>query len=343
MTEVSPKILAQIQTAVSARSGLIDAQHSSAIRLFNGYSEGCPGLVIDLYARTLVIFNQQEQPRELEPLLIPVLHTLLQQFPWVNAAVVKTRRAVDDGQRRGILVYGQEPDREITEYGVRYGVDLTMNQDASFYLDTRNLRGWLQRSMHGKQILNTFAYTGSLGAAALAGGASRVTQLDLNTRFLSMARRTYSLNGFPVREEDFLAGDFFRETARLKRQGSLFDCVILDPPFFSVTEAGRVDMVAEHSRLINKVRPLIAHNGLLVAVNNALFVSGEDYLASLKDLCRGGYLQLEEMIPVPLDVTGYPETIHKPNYPADPAPFNHPTKIAVIRVTRKDLAAAARD
>jgi len=60
----------------------------------------------------------------------------------------------------------------------------------------------------------------------------------------------------------------------------------------------------------------------------------------LNALCSSGYLQLEEIIPVPLDVTGYPETIHDPNYPVDPAPFNHPTKIAILRVQRKDQASA---
>jgi len=44
---------------------------------------------------------------------------------------------------------------------------------------------------------------------------------------------------------------------------------------------------------------------------------------------------LDSILPVPLDVTGYPETIvDQP--PADPAPFNHPTKIAVLKVFRKD-------
>lgn len=97
----------------------------------------------------------------------------------------------------------------MNEFGVRYALDLTMNQDASIYLDTRNLRGWLLSNSRGKRVLNTFAYTGSLGAAALAGGAVQVVQLDLNARFMLLARRTYALNGFQSRDQDFLTGDFF--------------------------------------------------------------------------------------------------------------------------------------
>jgi 23S rRNA (cytosine1962-C5)-methyltransferase len=58
-----------------------------------------------------------------------------------------------------------------------------MHGDASFYLDTRNLRGWALEHLAGKSVLNTFAYTGSLGVAAKAAGASRVVHLDLNKTF----------------------------------------------------------------------------------------------------------------------------------------------------------------
>jgi len=337
---IAQECITDIQKAVTARSALIDSQHLAALCLFNGFSEGCPGLVIDLYGRTLVFFNQSDSPQELDALILLAQHMLLEHFPWVQAVIVKTRRSKEENLRRGILTYGQQADQQITEHGVHYAVDLTLNQDASLYLDTRNLRGWLHRSMRGRRVLNTFAYTGSLGAAALAGGASNVVQVDLSDRFLNLARKTYALNSIPVQEQDFMTGDFFRVIASLKLQKQLFDCVLLDPPYFSVTNAGRVDLADEASRLINKVRPLIAHNGILVAVNNALFVSGEAYLAELKVLCSDGYMQVEQVIPVPQDVTGYPETIKDPHYPADPAPFNYPTKIVLLRATRKDQAAA---
>lgn len=76
---------------MAARSGLLDAHHSAALRLFNGYSEGCPGLVIDLYARTLVIFNQLSRPQELEPLISVIHGWLLGRFPWMKAVIIKTR------------------------------------------------------------------------------------------------------------------------------------------------------------------------------------------------------------------------------------------------------------
>jgi 23S rRNA (cytosine1962-C5)-methyltransferase len=325
--------------AAAARLALIDSDHLGALRLFNGFYEGIPGLVADLYGRTLVLANHAASPETLQPWIQAARVYYLERLPWLQAALVKTRRAATREERRGRLVYGQAADERILEGGVWYAIDLQLNQDASFYLDTRNLRAWLRENLRGRSLLNTFAYTGSLGAAALAGGARQVVQTDRSGKFLALTRKTYALNGFDWREGDFPVGDFHRVVGALKREGRLFDCVVLDPPFFSVTDSGRVDLTGEMSRLVNKVRPLVAHQGWLVAVNNALYVSGEAYLAELNNLCQDGYLHLEAILPVPADVTGYAETRVNPP-PVDPAPFNHPTKIAVMRVTRKDMAAA---
>ncbi len=142
------------------------------------------------------------------------------------------------------------------------------------------------------------------------------------------------MNGFPIHKADFLTGDFFPEVSRLKRAGERFDCVLLDPPFFSTTSKGVVDLARNTARLINKVRPLINDGGTLVSVNNALFVSGRAYLEVLEGLCADGYLKIAELIPVPPDVTGFAETVVGSPI-VDPAPFNHSTKIAVLEVRRK--------
>ncbi len=262
------------------------------------------------------------------------LEFLQARLPWLRAGIVKTRNSPRAEEKRGKLLFGEKPDRKIQEQGVWYALDLCMNQDASLYLDTRNLRTWAKQNLGGKTVLNAFAYTGSLGVAACAGGASRVVQLDLNRQFLNQAKTSYSLNGFPIHKADFLTGDFWPQISRLKRAGERFDCVFLDPPFFSTTSRGVVDLAENSARLINKVRPLINDGGRLVSVNNALYVSGKAYMETLEGLCADGYLKISELIPVPEDFTGYPET--RCGMPiTDPAPFNHSTKIAVMEVKRK--------
>ncbi len=321
-----------LEQALDARKSLFDAAHQSALRLFNGFSEGNSDLAIDVYASTLVFHNYADDVPQGLSVVKEAQHFLLNQFSWLRAGILKARNGKTQEEKRGQLLFGNKPDRKIQEHGVWYAIDLTMNRDASFYLDTRNLRQWLIENMHDKSVLNTFAYTGSFGVAATAGGASRVVQLDLNRQFLNLAKESYTLNDFPIHKNDFIPTDFFPAIGKFKRAGETFDCVLIDPPFFSTTSKGKVDQENESARLINKVRPLIGDGGALVAINNALYVSGKEYMQTLESLCKDGYLKIKELIPVPEDIAGYNNVSAAIT---DPSPFNHSTKIVILDVKRK--------
>ena len=324
-----------LQKAIDAREALFDSRHENAFRLFNGFTEGYPHLSLDLYAGT-VIFHNYHPDASAGMELVNETRVLLQGHPhlleWLHAGIVKSRNSTSQDERRGKLLFGSSVDRKVKEHGIWYAIDLTMNRDTSLYLDTRHLRKWLIEKMKGKRLLNAFAYTGSFGVAALAGGASRVVQLDRNRKFLNLAKESYTLNGFPIHKQEFIASDFFPTIGQFKRSNERFDCVIIDPPFFSTTSKGSVDQVRESARLINKVRPLIEDGGYLIAINNALYISGREYMQTLQSLCEDGYLKIEELIPVPEDFIGFNKT---GSLITDPAPFNHSTKIAVLKVKRK--------
>jgi 23S rRNA (cytosine1962-C5)-methyltransferase len=333
MTNTIENLLAR---ATDARASLFDARHESAFRLFNGFTEGWPTLAVDLYAQTLVLHDYSETPEQSQAVIAAAQQFYQSQLPWISAVLLKTRNAKTPEARNGVLLSGEKLATKIRENGVWYSVNLQLNRDASLYLDTRNLRSWIRQNLGSQRVLNTFAYTGSLGVAAQAAGAYRVVHLDLNRSFLNVAKTSYTLNGFPINKQDFQTGDFWPLASRMIRTKELFDCVLLDPPFFASTSKGMVDAKNNYARLINKVRPLIANGGRLVAVNNALFVSGSEFMKTLKALCSDGYMEIEELIPVAEDFTGY-ETTRVAAEVTDPAPFNHSTKIAVMRVSRKDM------
>jgi 23S rRNA (cytosine1962-C5)-methyltransferase len=328
-------LTARLEAALAARKALFESEHCSAFRLFNGFYEGEPFLAADLYGRSLVLHNYAGHPQDAQQSIEEAVAFFHQRIPWLACGVVKPHNAAMAVERRGSLIFGEQPERQIREQGVWYAIDLLLNQDASLYLDTRNLRSWAQQNLSGRSVLNTFAYTGSLGIAALAGGARRVVQLDRNRRFLSLAKASGELNGLTISQDELRVDDFWTQTSRLRRERRLFDCVIVDPPYFSQTSKGEINLAEDSQRVINKVRPLVGHEGYLVAVNNALFLSGVEYLETLESFCRDGYLSIETLIPVPEDFTGYAQTRWDAP-PVDPAPFNHPTKIAVLRVRRKD-------
>jgi 23S rRNA (cytosine1962-C5)-methyltransferase len=324
-----------LEAALTTRDTLLESEHNGAFRLFNGFYEGEPALAVDLYGGSLVLHNYAEPPQAGQALIEEASTFYRQRIPWLRCGLLKPHNDASPARRRGAMIFGDQPDRQIREHGIWYAIDLFLNQDTSLYLDTRTLRSWAQQNLSGKSVLNAFAYTGSLGIAALAGGARRVVQLDRNRRFLNLAKASCALNGLPAHRNEIKADDFWTQTSRLRRAGELFDCVIVDPPYFSQSSKGTVNLVADSRRLINKARPLVGQDGYLVAVNNALFLSGAEYIQTLEGFCRDGYLSIEALIPVSEVFIGYAQT-RRGLPPVDPAPFNHATKIAVLRVRRKD-------
>jgi 23S rRNA (cytosine1962-C5)-methyltransferase len=323
-----------LETCLELRLKDPSLKASQVIRLFNGFYEGLPGLTVDLYANTLVISDHDRQRTGEQNLYEEIAEFYAKVLPDVKSVLLKQRHAQDLEQRKGRLLLGGELPTSIEENGITYALDLRLNQDTSFYPDTRNLRLWLSRQMKDARVLNCFAYTGALGIAALAGGASEVIQTDLNPHFLAVAQDSLVLNHFPGTMKT-LSQDFYPMVAGYKSQAEVFSCVILDAPLFSQTRRGRVDLLQNWHGLINKVRPLVGHEGWLVAINNALFLPGNELMENVRNLTADGYLELSEIIPVPQDVTGYAQSIVA-KAPADPSPFNHPTKIIIMRAYRKD-------
>lgn len=326
---------ALLESNLQKRFPLLEDQSVQALRLFNGFLEGFPFLSVDLYHHTIVLFVNKILGEESDLLVQSARDFYLIKLPTVKCVVAKHRSSENPFLKQGEFVFGSMPDAQITENGIVYALDLLMNQDASFYLDTRNLRQWLTSHSKEKTVLNTFAYTGSLGIAALAGGASRVVQVDRNSRYLDLAGKSLQLNHLDAARMKLVGADFFVVIGQMKRRSELFDLVILDPPYFSSTHQGQVNQAGESTRLINKVRPLVRDGGHLVVVNNALFYSGLSFMDELEALCASGYLSIEDIIPVPPDITGF-MPLPPVNLPADPAPFNHSTKIVILKVKRKD-------
>ena len=282
-----------------------------------------PKLVIELYARTLVFDDHTTDGAYRE-----AVAALAGKLP--ASLLYKYRNSKNFRERNGVVISGT-PDTVIVENGVKYAVNLTLNQDTSFYGDTRNLRKYLWENSSGKRVLNTFAYTGSLGVAALAGGAGAVTQTDLSGKFLSLAAKSLELNAIDCNKMEIVEGNFFPVMSGFKKSNRLFDTVILDPPFFSRSSKGTVDLLKFPVALVNKVRPLVSDGGTIIMVNNALYLSGADYLAAADALCDGKYLFRESFIDIPDDFCGNNAMV------SDPAPFKHPTKIIVFKVRRKAL------
>lgn len=306
----------------------------NALRIFNGFTEGFPEISIDLYGRTLVIHSFNKTEGNAYPLSTAIGEDAANWIPDLKCILLKERFSKNPKKQQGTILFGNQPDVEIAEWDTRYKINLQLNRDCSFYLDSSLLRKWLLENSAGKRVFNTFAYTGSLGMAALAGNAKFVIQTDLNPHFLQIFSETAKINQIDPKRYRIIPGNFFRVASDLRQNNNLFDTVIIDPPFFSKTDDGIVDQLQNGIKLINKIRPLVAEGGNIITINNALFLSGKEYLAQLEKICTDSFVQIKDFIPVPTSFFG--GEFNQEHMPADPAPFNHSTKIVILEVHRKD-------
>ena len=134
-----------LEQALASRITLFESPHESAFRLFNGFYEGYPDLTVDVYGCTTVIHNYADDPANIQNqnLIQDIVKYLRTSLHWLRAGILKTRNGKTQEEKKGILIFGDKPDTKIKEHGVWHAIDLTLNRDASFYLDTRNLRKWL--------------------------------------------------------------------------------------------------------------------------------------------------------------------------------------------------------
>ena len=136
-------IIPLLEEAVASRATLFDLPHEFAFRLFNGFYEGYPDLALDIYGRTLVIYNYADDPSKNQIIIQEVIAYLKSSLTWLRTGILKTRNSVIQEEKKGTLIFGDSPETKIKEHGVWHALDLTLNRDASFYLDTRHLRKWL--------------------------------------------------------------------------------------------------------------------------------------------------------------------------------------------------------
>lgn len=204
---------------------------ATSLRLVHGEGDRLPGLVVDRYGEVLSV---QFLTAGMETRREQVLEALRAVFA-PRGIVARNDAAVREleGLGRTVeVVYGEVPERiETEENGLRFLVDPVGGQKTGQFLDQRENHRLLEKICRGREVLDTFCYSGSWGVHAAAYGASAVTCLDISAKALELARENGRLNGVePVMR--FEEEDAFQRLRSMRAEGRLFDVVVLDPPAF---------------------------------------------------------------------------------------------------------------
>lgn len=257
--------LKRVADSLQRREPFCDHRPGSALRLVNAESDGLPGLVVDRYGDYVICQFLSCGAERWRHAVIDALVRLTGCAGIYERSDASVRHKEGLPLRTGVLAGRCPPARiEIREGPCRFQVDVMQGHKTGFYLDQREGRAAVHRLAAGREVLNAFAYTGSMSVHALRGGAKRVTQIESSAEALEMAAANLALNRLGTADVESLQGDAFIWLRRLRDAGRKFDMVILDPPKFAESR-GHVMAASRGYKDINLLGiKLLRPGGLLV-------------------------------------------------------------------------------
>ncbi|MCC6372684.1 MAG: class I SAM-dependent rRNA methyltransferase [Bacteroidia bacterium] len=233
---------------------------TNVCRLFFGEGDGVPGLIIDYYnghavlqAHSWGVYLQKDNICEA---IKSVLGNNLISIYDKSAETLSKHHS--EKTTNGFLFGNLEGDLVVKENGHLFKIDFINGQKTVFFIDQRNNRQLLGQYCKGKQVLNTFSYTGGFSVYAAAAGASHVDSVDVSQSAIDLCNHNMTLNN--LGNHTGIALDTFDF---LKDKKDQYDVIVLDPPAFAKSRDSKHNAVQAYKRLNVLAMKLIKKNGIL--------------------------------------------------------------------------------
>ena len=164
------------------------------------------------------------------------------------------------------IIWGEKIETlNIIENNNKFKVSLGKARNTGLFLDMRNGREWVEQHSQDKHVLNLFAYTCGFSVAAIAGGASRVVNVDMSGAALSVGRENHRLNQHDLKKIRYEKVNIFKSFGRLKKRGP-FDLLICDPPTF---QKGSVQIDRDYPKIMRRLNEFMSpKSSLLLCLNS---------------------------------------------------------------------------
>ncbi len=191
----------------------------------------------------------------------------------------------------------------VRENGLSFSVRLGDGFSTGLFLDQRDNRQRIRQLASGKQVLNLFSYTGAFSVAAGAGGAVRVTSVDLSGAVLRRLSDNLENNRLLPTQHRVLRADCVSWVRRAVRRGDVYDVVVLDPPSFGSDGKKTWSVERDYFGLVQDTLGVVAPGGTLLCVTNHRGTSVSTFRGRLEEAVRGAgrTLRALELPAPPLD------------------------------------------
>ena len=285
--------------AKEKRTAYYQDELTTAFRLFNQEGDGFGGLTVDLYGDYAVFSWYNSYVYQIRQ---TISEAFRQVFPEVLGTYEKIRFKGLDYE--SAHVYGQEaPDFfTVLENGVLYQVFMNDGLMTGIFLDQHEVRGSLVDGLAmGKSLLNMFSYTAAFSVAAVMGGASQTTSVDLAKRSRELSQAHFQANGISTDDHRFIVMDVFEYFKYAKRKGLTYDVIVLDPPSFARNKKQTFSVAKDYHKLISQSLEILNPGGIIIASTNAANVSRQKFTEQIDKGFAGRSYQILNKYGLPAD------------------------------------------
>ena len=280
-----------LKDALSNRSQLLSDRETNVYRIFHGHGDGDPRWDAERFGSLVVIYVYEALGDDLEDVVEEIKTQCKPDCIWIKE---RFKRERENQNNHGWMAHGQLTDThiEVLERGIKYVVEPTLSFNSGLFIDARPAREQIRMMSKGEDVLNLFAYTGSLGVAALKGGAENLLHVDSQIGMCARVRANHEANNVTFDERMFLASDAYRFLKKARKSQRKWSLIVLDPPP-QVSPKGtfRKGRGQDFKTLIPLCLQVLQPNGMLVTFLNRRDVKTETHLNQIK--AAAGNLELK--------------------------------------------------
>lgn len=277
---------------------------TDGFRAVHGESDGIPAVTADVYGDVAVVSSYARGADPVARLLTRALRREL-GLAGVLWKPASRRQGPGPGASEPRIVSGRVPELVRFHEGEQEMVASPFRgQKSGTFLDLRGLRRYLRaQELSGRRILDLFSYTGTLGAAAEAAGATEIWHVDSSKGALALGAEHHQLD--PSRHR-WIEADVFAWLPDLPA-GERFHVVIADPPQMTSRRMQVPTVIRAYHRLYRRLASHVHPGGLLIACCCTSRVEVDLFLTTVRRALGRQFRFVERLPPEPDHPVGFPE------------------------------------
>lgn len=245
----------KLKNAFDLRTRLFDSSHTNCYRLIHAEGDFFPGIIVDIYGEVAVLQLLVKGTELIAETIYEGLNKL--GFNYIYLKTKQSTQLLEQVEQGSRWVAKAHPmPITVLEHGIRFSVNVETGQKTGFFIDQRENRKLLAEWSKGKNVLNTFSYSGGFSLYALKAGAALVHSVDSSKEAIALCDTNVALENMQHLHESYVEDcfEFLKRTPE-----NFYDIIILDPPAFA-KNARSVDNAARGYKNLNslgfqKVKP----------------------------------------------------------------------------------------